>query len=188
MAERLRVPPGQDVTEKFPVLTYGATPKFDPKRWSFRVVGLVENPIELTYEQFMKLPTVKVTADFHCVTRWSRLDNLWEGVSIHEILRTAKPKPEAKYVMAYCDGGYATNLPVSALMADNVLLAYKHDGRNLEPDHGWPLRLVVPSRYAWKSAKWLRGLEFMTEDRPGFWEVNGYHNDADPWREERFSD
>ncbi len=188
MADKERVPPGQFVTDKFPVLTYGATPKFDPKTWTFKVLGLVEKPLELTYEKFMKLPTMQLTADFHCVTQWSRLDNLWEGVSIHEIMKLVKVKPEAKFVMAHCDGGYTTNLPIEALLDDDVLLAYKHDGQNLTPEHGWPLRLIVPKRYAWKSAKWLRGLEFLPDDKPGFWEVNGYHNDANPWKEERFSE
>ena len=187
MTQRNKVPPGQFVTDRFPVLTYGATPKFDQDSWSFRLSGLVEEPVELSYSSFMALPNVTLTADFHCVTQWSRLDNAWEGVSIHEIMKLVKLKPEARFAMAHCDGGYTTNLPIDVLLDDDVLLAYKHDGKPLEPEHGYPLRLIVPKRYAWKSAKWLRGLEFMPEDRPGFWEMHGYHNDADPWAEERFS-
>ncbi|MEE9285677.1 MAG: sulfite oxidase-like oxidoreductase [Dehalococcoidia bacterium] len=188
MPDADKVPPGQFVTDRFPVLTYGATPRFDPERWSFRLFGLVEEPVELTYTEFMALPTITMTADFHCVTQWSRLDNTWQGVSIHEVMKLVKLGPEARFVMAHCDGGYTTNLPMDVLLDDDVLLAYHHDGKPLAPEHGWPLRLIVPKRYAWKSAKWLRGLEFMAEDRPGFWEMHGYHNDADPWSEERFSD
>jgi len=188
MADRAKVPPGQFVTDKFPVLTYGATPKFDPNTWTFTLVGLLEEPVELSYKEFMALPQTKLTADFHCVTQWSRLDNLWEGVSISEIMKLVKLKPEASFAMVFCDGGYTTNLPLDALLDNDVLFAHTHDGQNLAPEHGWPLRLIVPKRYAWKSAKWARGLEFMADDRPGFWEMHGYHNDADPWNEERFSD
>ncbi len=186
-AQRPRVPPGQFVTEKWPVLTYGSTPKFDPKTWTFETFGLVEQPLRLTYEQFLALPRMEETADFHCVTQFSRLNNRWEGVSFREIARLTRPKAEAKFVVAHCDAGYTSNLPLEALIDDDVLLAYRHDGLDLSPEHGWPLRLVVPRRYAWKSAKWLRALEFLPQDRPGFWEVNGYSNNADPWKEERFS-
>ncbi len=188
MSQKGNVPPGQFVTDKFPVLTYGATPRFDPAKWSFRLFGLVETPVELTHEQFMKLPQYKQVADFHCVTQWSRLENVWEGVHIRDVMRLVKVKPEAKFVMVHCDGGYTTNLPLPVLLDDDVMFAHKHDGQNLTPEHGWPLRLIVPKRYAWKSAKWVRGLEFLPEDRPGFWEMHGYHNDADPWSEERFSE
>lgn len=188
MADKAKVPPGQFVTDKFPVLTYGATPKFEPESWTFSLMGLVEEPIELSHHDFMMLPQTKLTADFHCVTQWSRLDNLWEGVSISNIMKLVKLKPEAKFAMVFCDGGYTTNLPLENLLDDDVLFAHRHDGHDLAPEHGWPLRLIVPKRYAWKSAKWARGLEFMAEDRPGFWEMHGYHNDADPWSEERFSD
>ena len=188
MVERPKTPPGQFVTEKFPVLTYGATPRFDPSTWSFRLFGLVEREVELSYEEFMRLPMTNETADFHCVTQWSRLDNLWEGVAIADVMKLVTLKPEARFAVAHCDGGYTTNLPLEVLLADDVLFAHKHEGANLAPEHGWPLRLIVPKRYAWKSAKWVRGLEFLAEDRPGFWEVHGYHNDADPWAEERFSD
>ncbi|MSQ31813.1 MAG: sulfite oxidase-like oxidoreductase [Dehalococcoidia bacterium] len=182
-----RVPPGQAVTDKFPVLTHGDIPSFNPKTWDFKLSGAVEKPVTLTYEKFMSLPKVQVTADFHCVTQWSRLNNVWEGVSISEVMKLITLKPEAKYVMMHADEGYTTNLPLKVLLDNDVLFAYKHDGKDLEPAHGWPLRLVVPKRYAWKSAKWVRGLEFMDQDYPGFWEVNGYHNDGDPFKEQRFS-
>ncbi len=188
MPERSRVPPGQFVTDRFPVLTYGATPRFDRKSWTFRLFGEVERPVTLTYDQFMALPKTTVCADFHCVTQWSRLDNTWEGVHIREIMKLVTIKPEAKFAIAHCDGGYTTNLPLDILIDDDVLIAYNHDGKPLAPDHGYPLRLIVPKRYAWKSAKWLRGLEFTKDDQPGFWEVHGYHNDANPWKEERFSE
>ena len=183
-----RVPPGQYLTEKFPVLTYGPTPRFDPKTWGFRVFGLVEQELVLTHEQFMSLPKIKVTADFHCVTQWSRLNNEWEGVSFQEIMKLIKPRPEANYVMLHCDGGYTTNLPLQDLLEPSVLFASRHDGQPLHPDHGGPLRLVVPKLYGWKSAKWVRGLEFMAKDKPGFWEARGYHMRGNPWREERFWD
>jgi len=182
-----RVPPGQLVTKKFPVLTYGATPKFDSNKWAFQIIGLVENEIKLSYQELRELPRTEAMADFHCVTQWSRLDNRWGGIAMETILELTKPLVEATHVMAHCDGGYTTNLPIDVIADDDVLLAYEHDGVSLAPEHGWPLRLIVPKRYAWKSAKWLRALEFMNEDRPGFWEMHGYHNDADPWSEERFS-
>ena len=182
-----RVPPGQVLTEKFPVLTYGATPRFDPKTWTLRLFGEVEQPVQLSYQELMALPKTVETADFHCVTTWSHLDNHWEGAGIREIMQLVKLKPAARFVMAHCDGGYTTNLPLTALLDDDVLLAYRHDGKDLTPDHGWPLRLIVPKLYAWKSAKWLRGLEFIGHDKLGFWETHGYHAEADPWREQRFS-
>lgn len=181
-----RVPPGQFLTDKFPVLTYGPTPRVDLKEWKFHVLGLVEAPFTLTWEEFMALPKIQVVADFHCVTQWSRLNNEWEGVSFREVMKLAKPKPEAKFVMVFSDLGYTTNLALEDLMEENVLFAYRHDGNDLEPDHGWPLRLVVPKLYGWKSAKWVRGLDFMAEEKPGFWEDRGYHMRGDPWREERY--
>ena len=182
-----RVPPGQAVTDKFPVLTYGDTPEADLKTWDFKLWGAVEKPVTLNYEQFMALPKVQVTADFHCVTQWSRLNNVWEGVSIYEVMKLITLKPEARYVMVHADEGYTANLPLKVLLDNDVLFAYKHDGKALEPAHGWPLRLVVPKRYAWKSAKWVRGLQFMEQEYAGFWEMNGYHNDGDPFKEQRFS-
>lgn len=183
-----RVPPGQVLTEKFPVLTYGGTPRFDPATWSFRCFGLVEREVSWTWDEFLALPRVRVESDIHCVTTWSRLDNVWEGVSMREILRHVTPKPEAKYVLQHAEQGYTTNTSLEDLLSDDVLLALRHDGADLEPDHGGPLRMVVPKLYFWKSAKWLRGLEFLDVNPPGFWERAGYHMNADPWREERYAD
>lgn len=180
-----RVPPGQFLSNKFPVLTYGSTPKVDLDTWKFRVFGLVEQEVELTWDQFTKLTWTTVTADFHCVTQWSSLDNTWEGVTFPDLMTLAPPKPEAKFVMAHCFGGYTTNLPLEVAMEEG-LLAHKQDGEPLGEGHGWPLRLIIPSRYGWKSAKWLNGIELIAEDAPGFWEQRGYNNNADPWKEERF--
>jgi DMSO/TMAO reductase YedYZ molybdopterin-dependent catalytic subunit len=183
-----RLPPGQIRTDKWPVLHYGSVPTVDLAQWDLRVHGLVEQPQRWTWEEFQALPRVKVSSDIHCVTRWSRFDNTWEGVSVQEVLRRAVPKPEARFVVVHAEQDFTANLPISELLNDDVLLADKHDGVPLAPEHGWPLRLVVPRRYFWKSAKWIRAIELTAADRPGFWERNGYHNDADPWNEERFSD
>ena len=180
-----RVPPGQFLSNKFPVLTYGSTPKVDLDTWKFRVFGLVEQEVELTWDQFTKLTWTTVTADFHCVTQWSSLDNTWEGVTFPDLMALAQPKPEAKFVMAHCFGGYTTNLPLEVAMEEG-LLVHKQDGEPLGEGHGWPMRLIIPSRYGWKSAKWLNGIELIAEDAPGFWEQRGYNNNADPWKEERF--
>ena len=183
-----RIPPGQARTSKWPVLTYGLTPRFDPRTWTFRCFGLVEEEVTWTWEEFLALPRTEVRCDIHCVTRWSRLDNRFEGVHIREIMQRVRLKPEAAYVMIHADPDYTTNLPVVDLVDDDVLLALKHDGDDLTPDHGGPLRLVVPKLYFWKSAKWLRAFEFLDVNPPGFWELNGYHMHADPWQEERYSD
>ena len=183
-----RLPPGQVVTDKWPVLHHGSVPKVDLSQWDLRLHGLVERPQAWSWQEFQALPRVQVRCDIHCVTRWSRFDNLWEGVSAREILRRAVLKPEARFAVIHAERGYTTNLPIAELDRDDVLLAHSHDGAALTPDHGWPLRLVVPGRYFWKSAKWLRAIEIVADDRPGFWERNGYHNEADPWKEERFSD
>jgi DMSO/TMAO reductase YedYZ molybdopterin-dependent catalytic subunit len=183
-----RTPPGQVLTTKWPVLTYGRTPRFDPRKWSFRAFGLVEEETSFGWEELQALPRVEVACDIHCVTRWSRLDNRFEGVSVREIVRRVRPKPEAKYVMVHADPDYTTNLALADLVDDDVVLALRHDGQDLTPDHGGPLRLVVPKLYFWKSAKWVRGFEFLDVNPPGFWEVNGYHMHADPWAEERYSD
>ena len=182
----LDVPPGQFVTEKFPVLTFGATPQIDTDIWELKVFGLVEEEVVLDWERSMSMDAVTVEAPFHCVTQWSRLENTWEGVSFNELMKLVTPRPEARFVMPHCHGGYTTNLALDALQDDDVLFAYRHDGAPLEPDHGGPLRLVVPKRYGWKSAKWVNGLEFMAEDTPGFWEVRGYHMEGDPLKEQRF--
>jgi DMSO/TMAO reductase YedYZ molybdopterin-dependent catalytic subunit len=183
-----RVPPGQVLTEKWPVLTYGATPQFDPSTWTFRCFGLVEHEVTWTWPEFLALPRVRLKSDIHCVTHWSRLDNEWEGVDVRDILKRVAPRPEAKFVMQHADPDYTTNISLAELADDDVILALKHDGRDLEPDHGGPLRLVVPKLYFWKSAKWLRRFEFLDVNPPGFWEQNGYHMHADPWREERYAD
>jgi len=183
-----RLPPGQVLTEKWPVLHYGAVPKVDLATWDFRVFGRVERPQRWTWDEFQKLPRMRARSDIHCVTRWSRYGNLWDGVSVREVLRDAAPAADARFVVVHAEQNYTANLPLSELLNDDVLLADTHDDAPLTPDHGWPLRLVVPRRYFWKSVKWVRGIELVPDDRPGFWEQNGYHNEADPWKEERFSD
>ena len=183
-----RLPPGQVLTAKWPVLTYGLTPHATLKKWSFRCFGLVETEVSWTWEEFLKLPRVEITSDVHCVTRWSKLDNRWEGVHIRDLMKHVRVKPEAMAVMVHAEAGYTTNIPLQDLTDDDVLLAIKHNGRDLEPDHGGPCRLVLPKLYFWKSAKWVRGFEFLDVNAPGFWEVNGYHMHADPWKEERYSD
>ena len=180
-----RVPPGQYLTSRFPVLTYGPNPAFDLGAWSLRIWGEVHAPCTLTWDELMAMEQVEQTCDIHCVTRWSKLDTTWRGVRARDVLALAAPTAAGRFVMAHCDGDYTTNLPLQALLDDDVLFAHTYDGRPLEPDHGAPLRLLVPKRYFWKSAKFLRGLEIMTEDQQGFWELNGYHNDADPWTEQR---
>lgn len=181
-----RIPPGQYTTEKFPVLTYGPTPLIDLKTWRLKLFGLVEEPLELNWTEFTSLPTKTITADIHCVTRWSKLDTQWEGVAFKDLYQKIRPKPAAKFVMEHSYGGYTTNMALDELLEDDVLLAYKFNGQPLDSEHGGPMRLVVPKLYFWKSAKWLNGLEFMSENRPGFWERYGYHMHGDPWTEERF--
>lgn len=183
-----RIPPGQYLTEKFPVLHYGSVPHVTLDGWDLRVFGLVERPLRLTWDQFKALPRKTITTDIHCVTRWSKLDTVWEGVAIQEVLRLAGVKPEATHVVEHAEQGYTTNVPLGVLDDDDVLLADTFDGKPLEVEHGWPLRLVLPKRYFWKSAKWIRGLEFLDADQLGFWERYGYSNSADPWLEERYSD
>lgn len=181
-----RIPPGQYRTTKFPVLTYGETPAVSAREWSLKVWGLVEKPLRLNWEELRALPGKAITCDLHCVTRWSQLDMKWEGVPFREIVKLVSPKPEARFVMQHCFGGYTTNLPLDELYDDNVLLAYGYEGASLAAEHGGPLRMLVPKLYLWKSAKWLNGLEFLASDQPGFWERYGYHNHGDPWTEERF--
>ena len=183
-----RVPPGQVLTEKWPVLTYGVTPRFDPARWSFRCFGMVEEEVAWTWDQLRALPRAEVRCDIHCVTRWSRLDNRFEGVQIREIMKRVRLRPGARFVRVHADPDYTTNLSLEELVDDDVMLAWAHDGQPLSPEHGGPLRLVVPKRYFWKSAKWLRAFEFLDVNAPGFWEANGYHMHADPWKEERYAD
>lgn len=180
-----RVPPGQFVTSKFPVLTYGPEPEIKIEAWQFRVFGLVEREITLDWPQFAALPWRVVDADFHCVTQWSALDQTWEGVALSDLLAPVGVSPAAKYVMAHCYGGYSANLPLELALAEG-LLAHKQGGQPIGKSHGWPLRLVIPSLYGWKSAKWVNAIELMADDAPGFWEQRGYHNNGDPWKEERF--
>jgi len=192
-----RMPPGQSLTLKFPVLHYGPVPKFNAATWDFRVWGEVEEEVTLNWDEFQKLPHTQLMMDIHCVTRWSKFDTVWEGVSVKRLVDQGmiKPKPTAQYVIQHAEHGYTTNLPLAIVLQDTFLMATNFDGQPLEPDHGYPLRGVVgniPGRddlktpYFWKGAKWLRGLEFRTNDQPGFWEKAGYHNDADVWQEERF--
>ena len=182
-----RMPPGQRVIEGWPVLHVGAVPRIDLEGWAFRVWGEVAEELTLSWREFMALPKITVSADLHCVEGWSIMDNTWEGVALQELMKRIRPKPEGRYVMVHSYGDYATNIPLEDLLDDNVLFAYKHNGQELAPEHGWPLRLVVPKLYFWKSAKWVRGLQFMYEDRFGSWESRGYHPRGDVWREERYS-
>ncbi len=181
-----RIPPGQYFTDKWPVLHAGSVPHVDLATWDLRVFGLVRNELRLSWDELLALGSKEVTADIHCVTRWSKLDHPWRGVPMSAVLEAVQPLESARFVIAHAEQGYTANLPIEALQADDVLLAHEADGHPLPPEPGSPLRLFVPSRYFWKSAKWLRGLEFTNTDRPGFWEGYGYHNDADPWREERY--
>ncbi len=182
-----RIPPGQSETLKWPVLDASGTPPIDMTKWRLEVFGLVEREVTLTWDEFQQLPRVEVFSDFHCVTRWSRLNNTWSGVSVATLMEMAGVKPEARYVSAMgYDYGWTTNLPLADFLVEDALVATHHDGVPLTPEHGGPARLVVPRLYAWKSAKWLGGLELLAEDRAGFWERNGYHMHGDPWKEERF--
>ena len=181
-----RLPPGQTATEKWPVLQFSDVPEVDLAAWDFRVFGEVEEELRLTHAAFTSMPAVDVTCDIHCVTHWSRMDNVFHGVAFNELLERVRLKPPAKYVVVHCEQNFTTNLPLEVCRDDDVLWAWKHGGADLTPAHGWPLRLVVPKRYFWKSAKWVRGVEFSAADEPGFWERNGYHNDGDPFKEERY--
>jgi DMSO/TMAO reductase YedYZ molybdopterin-dependent catalytic subunit len=193
-----RLPPGQSLTNRFPVLHYGPIPRTNLDTWSLRIYGQVEKPVELSWEQFNQLPRKQISIDLHCVTHWSKLDTTWEGVSVRDMIERGvfKPLSEAHFVMQHAEMGFTVNLPLDIVLADNFLLATHFNGEPISPEHGYPLRGVVgaiPGRddlftpYLWKGAKWLRGLEFMKEDRPGFWEQAGYHNQADAWKEERYA-
>ena len=183
-----RIPPGQYKTDKFPVLHYGSVPHTDLATWDLKMWGEVDSPFTLTWAQFKDLPRKTVETDIHCVTRWSKLDTTWEGVAIQTILEMAGVRPSATHVVSHAELGYTANVPLSVLDDDDVLLADTFGGAPLELEHGYPLRLLIPKRYFWKSSKWIRGLEFLDHDQLGFWERYGYNNDADPWKEERFSD
>lgn len=187
MRDAGRLPPGQSATLKWPVLHEGDLPRFDPRTWDFRITGLVEKPVRLSWEEFTRLPMKEVVVDMHCVTRWSRFDVRWEGVPFSEVAKLAQLKPEVKFVMVHAENGYTTNVPLADLIRPTTLFALKEDGEPLPLEHGYPVRLVVSHLYAWKSAKWVRGIEFMGADAPGFWEQNGYHIYGDPFREQRYS-
>jgi DMSO/TMAO reductase YedYZ molybdopterin-dependent catalytic subunit len=181
-----RLPPNQIVTRKWPVLHYGTVPAFDPASWRFRITGEVEQPLELTWAELQTLPRQETLCDIHCVTRWSRYDNLFAGVPVRALLERAGVRPSARYALVHAEHGFTTNLPLGDLDRPENLLALSHNGEALTPEHGGPVRLLVPHLYFWKSAKWVRGLELLEEDYPGFWEQNGYHMRGDPWREERY--
>jgi DMSO/TMAO reductase YedYZ molybdopterin-dependent catalytic subunit len=183
---RDRVPPGQYVTEDFPVLSAGPTPRTPLDQWTFSIEGLVSQPIRWTWEEFLELPSATTVADIHCVTKWSKLDTRWEGVSLDTLLGFVELEPTAQFVTAFCDGGYTTNLPLAEVTGGKAFVAYRYEGAPLAPEHGGPARLVVPHLYFWKSAKWVRGLRLMENDRPGFWESLGYHQLGDPWKEQRY--
>jgi DMSO/TMAO reductase YedYZ molybdopterin-dependent catalytic subunit len=182
-----RVPPGQRVTRGWPVLHEGPIPRFDEASWNLRVWGTSARDVELGYAQLKALPNIEMASDFHCVTGWSKLDNVWRGVQTKVIIAMAEPGPSAAHVTVHADHGYTANLPLEVLLEDDSLVTWMHNGSPLAPKHGFPLRLVVPKLYAWKSVKWVRGFELVTEDQRGFWELRGYHNRADPWLEERYS-
>ena len=195
--EEGRLPPGQSYTQKFPVLHYGPVPDFDPATWDFKIWGEVEEPLKLSWDEFNQLPRTRLKMDIHCVTRWSKFDTEWEGVSVRELLDKGffRLKSTAKYVLQHAEYGFTVNLPLEVVLQDNFLLATHYNGEPITPDHGYPLRGIIgaiPARkdlttpYFWKGAKWLRGLAFLPYDRPGFWEQAGYHNEADIWKEERF--
>lgn len=198
MMDKKKLPPGQNLTNQFPILHRGPIPKFDPTTWDFRIWGAVEKPITWTWDEIMALPSTKIRLDIHCVTGWSLLDTEWEGISLKHLVEEGLiiPKKGAKFIMQHAENGYTTNLPLGVVLQPNFLLATHYNGKPLSPEHGYPLRAVIGSIsanepmkvvYYWKGAKWLRGLEFMTLDRLGFWESNGYHNEGDVWKEQRSS-
>ncbi|MGH2825864.1 MAG: sulfite oxidase-like oxidoreductase [Actinomycetota bacterium] len=183
----VRVPPGQRVVRGWPVLHEGPIPRFNETTWNLVVEGACERPLDLSYAGLKELPVIAMTSDFHCVTGWSKLGNRWEGVQTKELLEPARVRPDASHVLVHAEHGYTANVPLDALLADDAMVVWQHNGKPLAPKHGWPLRLVIPHLYGWKSVKWVRRFELLTADRRGFWEVRGYHNRADPWLEERYS-
>lgn len=197
MKEEGRMPPGQSLTQRFPVLHYGPVPGFNPATWDLKAWGEIESPLRLSWDEFNRLPRTRLKLDLHCVTKWSKFDTEWEGVALRTLLDQGliRLKPTAHYLLQHAEYGFTVNLPLEVALQDNFLLATHYDGQPITPDHGYPLRGVIgaiPGRadlttpYLWKGAKWLRGLEFMAQDKPGFWEQAGYHNEADIWKEERF--
>lgn len=186
-----RLPPGQYLTDKFPVLHYGSVPTYEDidNTWDLRIWGEIEQPTQFSLTEFCAIPTTEIITDIHCVTRWSKLNTRWEGVQFKELLHhIPQLKAEARFVLFHCEQGFTSNLPLDILLEQDILLARKYNGLDLTPEHGYPLRLLVPGKYFWKSAKWLRGIEFLSEDTLGFWERYGYHNAADPWKEERYAE
>jgi DMSO/TMAO reductase YedYZ molybdopterin-dependent catalytic subunit len=181
-----RLPPGQYFTEKWPVLHAGDVPHVDIDTWTLELTGEVEQPVTLSYEQLRDLPATEITTDIHCVTRWSRFDAQFRGVHWRELAKLCRPKPSAHFVIAHAEHGFTSNVPLEALEDENALIVYQADGEPLTPDHGYPVRLFIPTKYFWKSAKWLRGIELSAVDKPGFWERYGYHNNADFWQEQRY--
>ena len=181
-----RVPPGQYLVNDFPVLSAGPTPRTPLSEWTFSLVYNNQALASWSWEQLLALPHTQITVDIHCVTKWSKLDTVWEGVTIDTLLAAAQIGAPAPYAMAFCDGGYTTNMPVADLVGGKGMVAFRYGGADLHPEHGGPARLLVPHLYLWKSAKWVRGLRFMDGDKPGFWEAGGYHMYGDPWREQRY--
>lgn len=182
-----RIPPGQTIADKFPILHYGNVPKIEISNWTFTITGLVEEEHRLNYQEFADLPRVTMLADIHCVTGWSKLNTEWEGISTNQIKKLVKLKPRAKYVMVHAASGFTTNLSLDEFFKEDVLFAIKYNQKPLSPEHGFPVRLVVPRLYFWKSAKWVTGIEFIDHEKLGFWETHGYHSHGDPWKEERYS-
>lgn len=183
-----RLPPGQALTQKWPVLHIGNIPRFNPMAWDFYIRGNVKEPKRFTWQEFSALPTTTQISDMHCVTRWSKFDSHFEGIPVAEVMKHVALLPDTSHVLVHADPGYTTNLPLEDFLDDDVMFALKYEGQPLTPDHGYPVRLLVPKLYLWKSAKWVRGLEFLAADRPGFWEQYGYHNHGDPWQEERYGE
>ena len=181
-----RVPPGQYITSDFPVLSAGPTPYTPQDQWSFEINGLVKKSLRWSWAEFLKLPSRHYTVDIHCVTKWSKLDTEWEGISVDTLLESAEVDPKAEYLVAFCDGGYTTNMSLREVTGGKAFVGYRYAGSPLAPEHGGPARLVVPQLYFWKSAKWVRGLTLLEKDAPGFWETLGYNNHGDPWKEERY--
>jgi len=181
-----RLPPGQYLTDKWPVLHAGEVPAVDLAAWTLELTGELEEPLSLTYRELTALPATEVTTDIHCVTRWSRFDARFTGVHWRELAKLCRPKPGARFAIAHAEQGFSANVPLAALEDEHALVVYAADGEPLTPDHGWPVRLVIPTKYFWKSAKWLRGIELSTVDKPGFWERYGYHNEADFLQEQRY--
>lgn len=188
-AIKASLPPGQYVTEGFPILSAGPTPRTSLERWDFSISGGVNEDLKWTWNEFLNLPRETVTVDIHCVTKWSKLGTVWTGVSVDTLLEgiNFEAQPEVQFLIAFCDGGYTTNLPLADVRGGKAWIAFEYEGKPLEPQHGGPTRLLVPHLYFWKSAKWVRGFKLVTEDGPGFWESLGYHNYGDPWKEQRYA-